>query len=72
MLRQLDLEATLAGAGVLGEDVEDQRSAVEDLDVELAFEAALLPGRELVVEDHGVGARGEHGARSSSTLPEPM
>ena len=36
--------------GVLGEDVEDQRDAVDHVDVEELLEVALLRGRELVVE----------------------
>ena len=35
---------------VLGEDVEDQRDAVDDVDLEQLLEVALLRGRELVVE----------------------
>jgi hypothetical protein len=50
-LGQFDLEAALAGAGVLGEDVEDEGGAVEDFDVERLFEVALLGRGELVVED---------------------
>ena len=50
-LGQLDLEAALVGLGVLGEDVEDQPAAVEDLDLEQALERLLLVGRELVVGD---------------------
>ena len=39
------------GLGVLGEDVEDQAAAVEDLDPEQALERLLLVGRQLVVGD---------------------
>jgi hypothetical protein len=58
VLGQLHLEAALTGAGVLGENVEDQGGAVEDLDVELAFEVALLRRAQLVVEDDGGVIRG--------------
>jgi len=51
VLRQLHLEAALAGLGTFGEDVEDEGRAVEDLDVEGVFQMALLRGTELVVED---------------------
>ena len=39
---------------VLGEDVEDQRDAVDDVAREQLLEVALLRGRELVVEHHEV------------------
>ena len=55
-LGQLDLEAALVGPGVLGEDVEDQPAAVDDLDVEEPLERLLLAGRELVVGDEEVEA----------------
>ncbi len=41
---------------MLGEDVEDQRGAVDHLDLELLLQLAQLAGRELAVADHGVGA----------------
>ena len=52
VLRQLDLEAPFARAGVLREDIEDKRRAVEHFDVELALEVPLLRRRQLVVEYH--------------------
>jgi len=51
VLRELDLEAAFARPGAPGEDVEDERRAVEDLGLEGVFEVALLRGAELVVED---------------------
>ena len=51
VLGELDLEAAFAGAGALGEDVDDERGAVEDFDLEGVFEGALLRWTELVVED---------------------
>jgi len=51
VLRQLDLETAFARPGAFGEDVEDEGGAVEDLDLEGVFDAALLRGAELVVED---------------------
>ena len=48
-LGELDLESALVGLRVLGEDVEDQPAAVDDLGVEQALERLLLGGRELVV-----------------------
>ena len=49
-LRELHLHHALLAARVLGEDVEDQRDAVDDVDLEQLLEVALLRGRELVVE----------------------
>ena len=53
-LRELDLDRALLARRVLGEDVEDQRDAVDDVDREQLLEVALLRGRELVVEDDDV------------------
>jgi len=51
VLRQFHLEAAFARLGAPGEDVEYKGRAVQDLDVEGVFHAALLRGTELVVED---------------------
>jgi hypothetical protein len=53
-LGQLDLRLALSALGVLGEDVQDQRRPVDDLDLHDLLELAELAGRELVVADHGV------------------
>ena len=50
-LGELDLEPPLAGAGVAGEDVEDQGAAVEDLAVGDLLEVPLLVRAQLVVDD---------------------
>ena len=55
-LGELDLEAALVGLGVLGEDVEDEPAAVDDLDVEEALERLLLGRAQLVVGDEEVEA----------------
>ena len=55
VLGELDLEASLAGAGVATKDIQDHARAVEDLDLKDAFEVLLLRGPELVVEDDGFG-----------------
>src|SRR5690606_27903587 len=57
-LGELDLRLALLGLGVLGEDVEDQGRAVDDLDADDVLEAATLGRCELRVDDDGVGARG--------------
>ena len=59
-LGELDLRLALLGLRVLGEDVEDQRGPVDDLDLEPVLQVAELAGRELTVEDHRVGAAGGH------------
>ena len=55
-LRELDLELSLGAVGVVGEDVEDHRGAVDDRHAEGALEVALLARRELVVAGDEVGA----------------
>src|SRR5205823_10037476 len=54
-LRELDLRLAFLAAGVLGEDVEDKRRPVDDLDLDLVLELAQLAGRELAVADDRVG-----------------
>ena len=58
-LGQLDLRLALPGLRVLGEDVEDQRGAVDDLDLDDVLQGAPLAGRQLGVADDGVGALGD-------------
>src|SRR5262249_11815911 len=53
-LRQLDPHHALLAVGVLGEDVEDQGDAVDDVAPELLLEVALLRRRQLVVEHDDV------------------
>ncbi len=56
VLGQLHLHRALLGAGVAGEDVQDQGRAVQDLDLAQGLlHLPLLAGGELVVEDHHVG-----------------
>ena len=59
-LGQLDLRLALLALGVLGEDVEDQRGPVDDLDLDPVLEVAQLARSELAVADDGVGAGGLH------------
>src|SRR6266498_4854273 len=55
-LRQLDLNASLGGLRALGEDVQDQLRAVENLQVGGLVDGAHLGGREFAVEDDHVRA----------------
>ena len=59
-LGQLDLRLALLALGVLGEDVEDQRGPVDDLDLGALLQVAQLGRGQLTVADHRVGAGGEH------------
>ena len=52
--RQLDLGLALLARGVLGEDVEDHRGAVDGRAPEQLLEVVLLRRRQLVVEDDRV------------------
>ena len=60
-LREFDLRLALGALGVLGEDVEDQRGAVDDLHLRPVLQVAQLAGRKLAVADDGVGAGGGDG-----------
>jgi hypothetical protein len=55
-LGELDLSLALLALRVLGEDVEDQRGPVDDLDLDLLLELSQLRGRQLAVADDRVGA----------------
>ena len=57
-LGQLDLQLALAGARALGEDVQDESGAVDDLDPEGFRDIALLDRRERVVGDEVEARRG--------------
>ncbi len=54
-LRQLDLKLALGRASVVGEDVEDDRRAVDHRHAELLLEVALLARQQLVVDGDQVG-----------------
>ena len=54
MLGELHLKLALAGAGVAGENIQDQGGAVDDLFADFCFEVALLGGAEFVVEDYNI------------------
>jgi len=53
-LRQFDLQFSFFGPGALSKNVENQRSAVEDLAVENPLQIAALRGRKFVIEDDGI------------------
>ena len=55
---ELNLRLTFRGVGVLGEDVEDHRSAVDGGPTEDLLKIALLGGSQFVVEDDRVGVDG--------------
>ena len=54
VLGQLHLEAAFVGAGAPGEDIQDERGAVDDFDAQGVFQVLLLDGLELVIEDDDV------------------
>ena len=63
-LRQLHLQLALGGLGALGEDVQNQRRAVDDLHAQRVFQIPLLRAGQLVVEDgqidlHGLTGEGQ-------------
>ncbi len=57
-LSELDLELALGGVGVVGEDVEDHRGAVDHRNSELGLQVPLLARGELVVGGDQVGIGG--------------
>ena len=57
-LGELDLGLALAAARVLGEDVQDERGAVDHLDLDHVLQLDQLAGGEFTVGDDGVGAGG--------------
>ena len=62
VLRQLHLHRALARLGVAGEDVKDQRGAIDHLDLlaQYALDLPLLARGKLLVEDHDIGAQLQH------------
>ncbi len=70
-LGELHLELALGGVGMVGEDVEDDRRPVDDRHADLLLEVALLPGQQLVVAGHEVGARPATSSFTSASLPLP-
>ena len=54
-LGQFHLGLALSAAGVLGEDIQDQRGAVDDLDLHHFLQCVQLRRAELAIADHRVG-----------------
>ena len=50
-LRELDLQLAFFRAGALGENIQDQRGAIEHLALEDLFQVARLRRRKFIVED---------------------
>ena len=57
---------------MLGKDVENQRRAVDDLDLDDVLEGSSLAGAELTVADHGVGAFGDDDVAKLDGLAGPQ
>ena len=70
-LGQLDLQLSLRSDGVLREDVEDELGPVDDPELELVFQASLLTGGQVVVDDDGLGGRVSHRRFQLDQLPFP-
>mmetsp|Transcript_26705 Transcript_26705/g.83651 ORF Transcript_26705/g.83651 Transcript_26705/m.83651 type:complete len:604 (-) Transcript_26705:37-1848(-) len=73
---ELHLQDALLGAGVLAEDVQDERRAVQHLDARLLaaegrLEVALLPRAQLLVQDHGLAPQRLHGRAHLAHLAGP-
>ena len=60
-----------ARVGVVGEDVEDHRGAVDHRHAERRLEVALLARRELVVAGDQVGVAGADLRLQLASLPRP-
>jgi hypothetical protein len=59
-LRELHLQLSLGGDGMLGKDVEDELGAIDDAQLQLVLEPTLLTGIEVVVDDQRLGIRPGH------------
>jgi hypothetical protein len=55
-LRKLHFQLALVAAGSLGEDVEDQRIAVEHAQTDQLLEVAFLARRQRVIDEDDFGA----------------
>jgi len=55
-LREFHLQLTFPGAGVPGENIQNDLGAIDDTAVSRAFNVALLCGGEFTIEDEQVGS----------------
>src|SRR5206468_3789134 len=53
-LREFDLQLAFFGAGALGENVENERSPIDDLALEDILQIAALSGGKFVVKNDGI------------------
>jgi hypothetical protein len=53
-LCEFDLEFAFTRASALRKDVEDERGAIQDFDLEDFFQVARLRGGKFIIEDHSV------------------
>ena len=70
-LGQFDLCLALPAGGVLGEDVQDQRGAVDDFDLDDLLEGVQLGGAEFTFANDGVGTGRDHDLAQFLGLPRP-
>ena len=70
-MSQLDLGFALTTGGVLGEDVQNQRGPVDDLDLDHLLQRVELGGTQFAVADDGVGAGGDHDLTQFLGLARP-
>src|SRR6266568_2651971 len=56
-LGQFDLQLAFSRAGALGENIEDERGAIENLAIEHLLQVAALGWRKLIVENHRINVR---------------
>ncbi len=70
-LCQLHLQLALGRVGMVGEDVEDDRGAIDDRHAQRLLEVALLARQQLVVAGHQVGVASSTARLSSVSLPRP-
>ena len=71
-LSELHLRLALTGLGVLGENVEDEGRAVDDLGVHDVLEASALGGGQLLVNNDGVGLHRTHDLCQLTGLAGPQ
>ena len=68
---EFDLQAAFAGGRALAENLQDQAGAVDHLGFQVAFQIALLHGRERAIHDHHVDTQGIDGLAQVFDLARP-